>query len=172
MTAVANLNGQVVRKDLGRMEEMLIEDKPRVQARVVKSYSRLTGDQKKDLFREKAGVVELTIQPGTTISADLVVKRNQHDGDIDFGNAESGRNLPHGVFVDNIGLNGLRIIKGQGDVREIFITAAKWVPEQTRLFHLRANNIDGETTLPIRLRVEKQMKNSAGDGVSRKPARR
>ncbi|MEC9092708.1 MAG: c-type cytochrome domain-containing protein [Planctomycetota bacterium] len=153
-TAIARIHGKEVRKDLGNIEELLLQDSPRIQARVVPSSLRLTPSLKARLFTDDAKPIELIIRPGQTISANLVVQRNQHDGDIDFGNAESGRNLPHGVFVDNIGLNGLRIIKGQGDVREFFITAAKWVPQQQRLFHLRANNIDGETTLPVLLRVK------------------
>ena len=155
VTAVATINGQEVRKDLGKVTQLKLEDEPRIQTRIVKSFDKLSEEQKAKLFTDEIAPVVLKIKPGTTVSAHLVVKRHKHGGDIDFGNAESGRNLPHGVFVDNIGLNGLRIIKGQGDVREIFITAAKWVPEQTRVFHLRANNIDGETTLPVILKVEK-----------------
>lgn len=155
ITAEATIAGKRVRKDLGKIAELKLEDSPRIQARLVHAYSKLSDKEKANLFTEMAPPVELVIQPGQTISASLVVKRNKHGGDIDFGNAESGRNLPHGVYVDNIGLNGLRIIKGQGDVREVFITAAQWVPEQDRLFHLRANNIDGETTAPVLLKVRK-----------------
>lgn len=154
LTAVARINGKVVRKNLGNFAEIKLEDKPRIQARVVSSYEKMTMKQRENLFTDLTDPVVLKIRAGTTLRADLVVKRHKHPGDIDFGNAESGRNLPHGVFIDNIGLNGLRIIKGQGDVREIFITAAKWVPAQRRLFHLKANNVDGETTIPVLLVVE------------------
>jgi hypothetical protein len=33
-------------------------------------------------------------------------------------------NLPHGVIVDNIGLNGVPIPKGEND-HQVFLTAAK-----------------------------------------------
>ena len=156
ITAVAKINGKEVRKELGKVEELKLEDAPKIQTRIVPSFNSLTPDEKSKIFQGgKDKPVVLTIRPGSTISASLVVKRNKHGGDIDFGNADSGRNLPHGVYVDNIGLNGLRIIKGQGDVREVFITAAKWVPEQTRVFHLKANNVEGETTLPVLLKVVK-----------------
>ena len=53
--------------------------------------------------------VELTLEAGTTIAARVLVKRDELKGRIPFGNEDSGRNLPHGVIVDNIGLNGLLI---------------------------------------------------------------
>jgi hypothetical protein len=41
------------------------------------------------------------------------------------------RNLPHGVIVDNIGLNGVMIRAGESE-RRIFISAAEWVEPMTR----------------------------------------
>lgn len=98
---------------------------------------------------------ELTISPGETITAHVVVERNGMKGRIDFGKDDSGRNLPHGVYVDNIGLNGLMIVDGQSE-REFFITAAKWVPETTRMFHLRATAAGGQTSWPVILHVREQ----------------
>ncbi len=69
-----------------------------------------------------------------------------------LGGEHSGRNLPHGVFVDNIGLNGLTLLVGETE-REFFITAAKWVPETTRLFHLRAEVEGNQTSWPVVLHV-------------------
>ena len=62
--------------------------------------------------------------------------------------------MPHGVFVDNIGLNGLLIVEGTNE-REFFITVSKWVPEQTRLFHLRSAEEGNQTSLPVMLHVRK-----------------
>ncbi len=95
---------------------------------------------------------ELVIHPGETITARLLAQRGDFTGRIDFGKADSGRNLPHGVYVDNIGLNGLMIPAGQTE-REFFITAAPWVPETERLFHLRAIVKGNPTTWPILLKV-------------------
>ena len=156
ITAVAMINGKEVQRSVGGFEEMKIADSPKVQIRITESGKELTKEDIDGLFATDAKPYVLDIAPGETVSAQIVVKRNKHNGDIDFGKEVSGRNLPHGVFVDNIGLNGLRIIKGQGDAREFFVTAAKWVPEQTRMFHLRANNVDGETTLPVKLVVRKK----------------
>ena len=69
-----------------------------------------------------------------------------------FGGEHSGRNLPHGVYVDNIGLNGLTLLVGESE-REFFITAAKWVPETTRPFHLRAEVEGNQTSWPVKLHV-------------------
>lgn len=97
-------------------------------------------------------VREFTLRAGTTGVLKLVIERGKLEGDISFGNAESGRNLPHGVFVDNIGLNGLLIPAGQS-TREVFITAAKFVPEQIRYFHIKANVDGNPTTLPVAIRI-------------------
>jgi len=53
--------------------------------------------------------LEITIAPGQSIPAWLKIKRNGHDELVTF----SVENLPHGVIVDNIGLNGVLIPKGK-----------------------------------------------------------
>ena len=68
----------------------------------------------------------------------MKLERNGYDGEVKFGTEFAGRNLPHGVYVDNIGLNGVTLLKGDTE-RTFFLTARKWVPEQSRLFHLRAD---------------------------------
>lgn len=99
-------------------------------------------------------LTELVIHPGETISANVVIERGDLQGDIAFGGDDSGRNLPHGCYVDNIGLSGLLIPAGQS-VREFFITASPVAREQTRSFHLRANVDGNPTTAPIQIRVAK-----------------
>ena len=94
----------------------------------------------------------LEIRPGQTVSAKLLIERGENKGDISFGGDDSGRNLPHGCYVDNIGLSGLLIPAGQSE-REVFITAAPWVSVQSRTFHLRAKVDGNPTTLPIVVRV-------------------
>ena len=94
----------------------------------------------------------LEIRPGQTVSAKLWIERGENKADISFGGDDSGRNLPHGCYVDNIGLSGLLIPAGQSS-REVFITAAPWVLPQSRVFHLRAKVDGNPTTLPILIRV-------------------
>jgi len=119
-----------------------VSDKPAMQLKVVAKNQGPDGQ----------AISELEIRPGQTISANLVIERGENKSDISFGGDDSGRNLPHGCYVDNIGLSGLLIPAGQS-VREVFITAAPWVPSQSRLFHLRAKVDGNPTTLPIEIRV-------------------
>ncbi len=121
-----------------------ISEKPAMQLRVIA----------KGQSPDASAISELEIKPGQTISANLVIERGDTKGDISFGGDDSGRNLPHGCYVDNIGLSGLLIPDGQ-TVREVFITAAPWVEPQSRLFHLRAKVDGNPTTLPIQIRVVK-----------------
>jgi hypothetical protein len=74
-------------------------------------------------------------------------------GEVPFGKEDAGRNLPFGVFVDNIGLSGLLVPAAETE-RQFFITAGpKWLPETTRYFHLRTT-VDGvQTSRPVLLRV-------------------
>lgn len=94
--------------------------------------------------------LELTIAPGQTIPAWLRVQRNGHDDLITF----TVENLPHGIIVDNIGLNGVLIPKGQNE-REIFLTAAKWVPETDRLCYAVEGQAGRQTSRPVLLHVRK-----------------
>ena len=73
---------------------------------------------------------------------------------VSFGKEDSGRNLPHGLYVDNIGLNGLLLLAGQSE-REFFITAAPWVPPSTSTFYLKAN-VDGVTAFPVTIEVKEK----------------
>ena len=119
-------------------------DKPAMSLRVIA----------KDQGPEAKSISEIEIRPGQTVSANLIIERRDTKGDISFGGDDSGRNLPHGCYVDNIGLSGLLIPDGQS-IREVFITAAPWVEPQTRLFHLRAKVDGNPTTSPILIRVVK-----------------
>lgn len=94
----------------------------------------------------------LTIRPGETITAKVRAVRREFPDRIEMGGFDSGRNLPHGVFVDNIGLNGLLIIEGQ-DEREFFITASPVAAPGSRLFHLRATTDGGQASLPATITV-------------------
>ena len=82
------------------------------------------------------------------------MKAQRHDfaERIELGGDDSGRNLPYGLFVDNIGLNGLLIVEGQ-DEREFFITAAPIAKPCRRLFHLRTQAEGGQTSLPAVINV-------------------
>ena len=95
----------------------------------------------------------LTIRPGQTVRARVKAIRHDFDGRIQVGKGTgAGRNLPHGVFVDNIGLNGLLIVEGQGE-REFFLTASPIAEPGRRLFHLKADADGGQCGRPVVLEV-------------------
>ncbi|MEO5803913.1 MAG: hypothetical protein ABIR24_10310, partial [Verrucomicrobiota bacterium] len=84
------------------------------------------------------------------VPAWLKIKREGHDDLVTF----SVENLPHGVIVDNIGLSGVLIPKGENE-RQIFLKAAKWVPETDRLAYCQAKQAGNPTSLPILIHVRK-----------------
>ena len=71
---------------------------------------------------------------------------------MSFGNEGSGRNLPFGVIVDNLGLNGLLVLEDQTE-RTFFVTADRITPEQVRPFHLTTTVAGGQSSRPVILRV-------------------
>jgi hypothetical protein len=92
------------------------------------------------------------IRPGETIRLNVKADRNGFKKRIQLGKEDAGRNLPFGVIVDNIGLNGLMIVEEESE-RDFFITADRTVGPQERLFHLEADVPGKPTTQPVRIRV-------------------
>jgi hypothetical protein len=60
--------------------------------------------------------------------------------------------LPHGVIVDDIGLNGVLIPPGQTE-RTIFLRAEPWVPPQSRLCFAVAQVDGNQASPPLRIDV-------------------
>jgi hypothetical protein len=146
--ATAMINGKEVKHDVNNLGEIKLEAKPSIVVQLVPADSSVVV---KNVVGE---TLELAIEPGQTIQAKVRIERNGFDGRVEFGKADAGRNLPHGLYVDNIGLNGLMIVEGQTE-RDFFITAAKWVPATTRLFHLKASAQGGQTSVPVIIHVRK-----------------
>ncbi|MFM7293067.1 MAG: WD40 repeat domain-containing protein [Planctomycetia bacterium] len=144
--AVATISGREVVQDLGTLGDMQLGDAPKVTIEI------LAGGDPAVVRQVPGEPLEFTIRPGQTLSAGVKAGRQGFDGRIDFGTADAGRNLPHGVYVDNIGLNGLLIEEGRHE-REFFITAAPKAPPGRRLFHLRTAADGGQTSPPAVLNV-------------------
>ena len=140
LTASAEINGAEVTRDL--------KDKLSVQ------IAESSGEISLQLVATANGepIEQIDIRPGQTVSAKLIVDRNGEKRRIGFGKEDAGRNLPHGAFVDNIGLNGLLIPEEQTE-REFFITAAPKVQPGKRQFHLRSDTKNNPTSRPIWLNV-------------------
>jgi len=145
--ASAEVAGRTVRHELGNLGDLQLGLAPKVSVEILPSADRT-------FVREVEGQpIEFTLRPGQTITAKVRATRHDFAGRIELGNEDSGRNLPHGVYVDNIGLNGLLIVEGQTE-RDFFITASKVAKPTTRLFHLRARADDGQASRPVLLRIE------------------
>lgn len=99
------------------------------------------------------GPLEFEVERGRTITLKVKVERTGFSGQVPLGNEGAGRNLPFGVYVDDIGLNGL-LITADRDERSFFITADRAATPQTRHFHLTTTVAGGHSTPPVILRVK------------------
>ena len=146
VTATATIRGKEIVREIGKLTNIKPLGKPKLLVQVT---SNTSGAVETGTFAEP---LEFTIAPGETISARVKVERNGFNGRIQLGSHDAGRNLPHGVYVDNIGLNGLLIVEGQTE-REFFITADHWVPETTARFHIKASPEKGIASNPLIIHV-------------------
>ncbi len=151
LTATAKIGGQTVTKDLGSLGTVSLEPEPKLTVEILpdKETHVVSGSG------QNGKPLEIVIAPGETITAQVKVTRNDFTGRVQFGKEDAGRNLPHGVFVDNIGLNGL-LIPEDATERTFFITAASWVPDTTRTFHLRTAEDGKQVSQPVVIHVRKQ----------------
>ncbi len=146
LTATATIGGREVKREAGGLGEIKIGKPAKVLVEIL-------ADGDSGVEGAKPGApLEFTIAPGETITARVKTTRVDFENRIEFGKEDSGRNLPHGVYVDNIGLNGLLVVEGQTE-RQFFLTAADLVPETTRFFHLRTAADGGQASRPALLRV-------------------
>jgi WD40 repeat protein len=147
ITATAQIGGRDVTQEAGTLGDIALAGAAQLTVEILPGADR-------SFVNETPGQpLEFSIRPGQTISALVKAARHQFDGRIELGGDDSGRNLPHGIYVDNIGLNGLLIVEGQTE-RDFFITASRIArPGTTRLFHLRATADGGQASAPVLLRV-------------------
>jgi len=132
-------------QSLGNLGDIALAALPKVTLKIVAADAAAGADAEEPLT--------LKLRPGQTVRAKAVATRHDFAGRIPFGrDTEAGRNLPFGVFVDNIGLNGLLIVEGQ-HAREFSLTAAAVARPGRRLFHLKADADGGQCSLPVVLEV-------------------
>jgi hypothetical protein len=144
--ATATVAGREVVQELGSLGDIQLADKPKVTIAIA------AGPDASAVVQRTGEPLEFSIRPGQTITARVKAERHDFGGRIELGGADSGRNLPYGVFVDNIGLNGLLIVEGQ-DEREFFITAAPIAKPCRRLFHLRTTADGNQASVPAVINV-------------------
>lgn len=149
LKATALIDGREVSHPVGSLGKIALGPAPQVSVQLIpepgpgESASSLPTD-------EKDPRPLISIAPGSTVSARLKIVRNGHTGPVSL----DVLNLPHGVIVDNIGLNAVLITPSETE-RQIFLTAAGWVGEQTRLIHAVARVDKNATSGPVVLQVRK-----------------
>jgi WD40 repeat protein/mono/diheme cytochrome c family protein len=101
--------------------------------------------------------LEITLVPGQTVKAWIRAVRSGNDGIINL----DVHGLPHGVIVDDIGLNGVQIREKENE-RPIFFRAANWVQNQDKLIHAALSSARNEhdsaalqTSFPMLLKIRK-----------------
>lgn len=151
VTATAIVDGKEVTKGVNNFGEIKLADAPKILVSILPMEA-----QPPMASADPNSIpvpAEITIAPGQTITARVRIERKGYDGRVQF--EAINQNLPHGVIIDNIGLNGLMIVDGQTE-RVFFLTAADWVPDQTRTFHLKSLEEGNQTSWPVILHVKKQ----------------
>jgi hypothetical protein len=147
VTATALVEGKPVIKEVNNFGKIKLGEKPKLFVSL-EPYTEATSTNTHPSMAAKP--LELTIAPGQIIPAWLNIKRNGHEDLVTF----FVENLPHGVIVDNIGLNGVLIPKGE-NARQIFLNAAKWVPETDRPCYAIEQQAGKQTSTPLLLHVRK-----------------
>lgn len=143
ITGHAQIAGREISRDVPTLGQIKAGSPAKVTVEILPGPDR-------SYVKETAGQpLEFTIRPGQTITARVRATRHDFKDRIELGNEDCGRNLPHGLYVDNIGLNGLLIVEGQTE-REFVITASKVAKPGVRTFHLRAK-ADGNQVSPFAL---------------------
>ncbi|MEX2141112.1 MAG: c-type cytochrome domain-containing protein [Pirellulales bacterium] len=148
LTATAVIDGKTVTKEIGSLGKIALRDKPRVSVEFFPEEQ--PAGRAPPHPTSSAGLPQITMAPGTTVTARLKITRNGHKGAVTL----EVLNLPHGVIVDNLGLNGLLITPNENE-RQIFITAARWVGETDRMIHAVARVAENATSAPVMFHIRK-----------------
>jgi len=142
LTATADIGGHAVSKPVGSLGTITLAPKPKLTVRLLPE-----GNQSSPAPGQPP---ELTITAGSTTPAILKIERNGFDGLVSL----DVNNLPHGVIVDNIGLNAVLIPAGESE-RQIFLNCAKFVPETDRLVHAWSKPRVNQASPPLLLHVKR-----------------
>jgi WD40 repeat protein/mono/diheme cytochrome c family protein len=154
LTATAEIAGKTVTHNAANFGKMTLGSAPKFIV-----YLEPDADGKPVMRQDtqEAQPLELTLVPGQTVKAWIRVERNKFDDLINF----DVHNLPHGVIIDDIGLNGVQVRAGENE-RPIFLRCSSWVQDQDRLCHAtmasaRATQDSSGlvTSFPVLLKIRK-----------------
>ena len=149
LNATAMVAGQAVTKPVNNFGKIVLGGKPPLVVSM-----EVTADGKRPA---DGSPPELTIAPGQEVSAWLTVTRGDHKDLVEFGI----QNLPHGVIVSDVGLNGVLIPKDETK-RQLFLACAPWVPDQSRLVFAIARQAGTPTSMPVMLHVRRPVPQAGG----------
>ena len=144
VTATATIDGKPVTKAVNSLATITRGQKPALLVSMTPHPlpSAATSDPLKPM--------EITLVPGQMTTALLKLDRVSHKDIVSF----DVDNLPHGVIVADIGLNGV-LIRADENERVIFIQCAPWVADMDRLCHARTREAGNQTTLPVMIKVRR-----------------
>ncbi len=144
VTATATINGREVVKSVPGLREVNLGPRPKCRRPSAPDLGadKAAGDSS-DSSASRSGS-EIVIEPGESVTAMLEIERHGYQGELRF----EVENLPHGVIVDNIGLNGIMVRAGENR-RQVFLTAAKWVTPTDAADPCRGRSRRSQTSLPI-----------------------
>lgn len=156
VTASAEIGGQkVVHEITPGLGKMNLAPEPKF---IVHLEPDAAGKPVKQTGAAAASPQEITLVPGQTVKAWIRVERKGGFNDlINF----DVHNLPHGVIIDDIGLNGVQVRAGETE-RPIELRCAKWVADQDRLCHVAMASARADqdsagltTSAPLLLKIRK-----------------
>ena len=143
LVARAMVNGRAVERQVGPVGEFTLEPRPSVIASIHPVDQEVAENES----------WTLQVRRGETVSARVVLRRKPgFKNEVSFGKEDAGRNASQGVYVDNIGLNGL-LVRAEQNERQFFLTADPTALPGRRKMFLKANVDGGVTTHPIVVEV-------------------
>ncbi|MCA9135693.1 MAG: hypothetical protein KDB00_03015 [Planctomycetales bacterium] len=144
LTAWAMVDGKRVERSVGSIGKLKFDSSQPQVAAMIKPANSEVGDNEGWTLR---------VRRGETVSARVLINRKEgFQNEVSFGKERSGKNASQGVYVDNIGLNGLLIVAGATE-REFFVTADETAIPGKRSFFLTAEIDGGLATHPIIVEV-------------------
>jgi WD40 repeat protein len=147
VTATAVVDGKEVTKPVNSFDKITLGEKAKLLV-ACEPYDPAATNFVVRSVKDKP--LEITMAPGEILPVWLKIDRRGHDDLATF----TGENLPHGVIIDNIGLNGVLIPKEESR-RQIFLRAAKWVPDTDRLFYIKAAQAGNPSSLPVVIHIRR-----------------
>jgi WD40 repeat protein/mono/diheme cytochrome c family protein len=157
ITASASPEGREVTRDVNGFGALGVAGRPRtvvwLEPDLETGGDGASADPRKSraVGSDRGDGRRITVNPGGRVSALLKIQRSGHNERVTF----DVENLPFGVIVDDIGLNGILIPEGATE-RRIFLTCAASTPEALRPCYARIREGPNPTSSPVLLRVPRR----------------